>query len=35
MKSIYQFVIGIFEALAEARRMQAQHLIKNRLNNYL
>lgn len=35
MKSIYQFIISMFEAWAEARQMQAQHLLKNRFSNYL
>ena len=35
MKTIVTWIVNFYEALAEARRMQAEHLVNNRYNNYL
>lgn len=35
MKTIVKFVTDFYQALVEARRMQAEHFVRNRFNNYL
>lgn len=35
MKSIYRFFVSVFEAIIEARRLQAQYSTKNHFGNYL